>query len=333
MLTKYLSQDTLVSNVETVRDLEGKISLGKPLNIMMGQTFDSGQPLDMMKYALFIMNLADLVGQESVAVKANWLLADHFMVEINKDKSYSEAGSQVSQRRAYLERLNQVYGGNVGVVLSSDLSKRDEYSQNLNRLFAEANRNPKFKELVLQAVPKDRRGEPSALDYPFEELATIQTMGADIKVGPPYERFYDSPAREFAPVVGFNKYVAIQLGRSFPLGNPVLSEALRKEIEEFGILPYKINSKGLQKFRIDPISDDLDQINDLILSTEDPRAIVDLLVIAEQSQQRLSGGSSLSLFSALGSKLSPGQNIDILKELAVKSYGEFIHKPLRSYQE
>ena len=49
MLEKYLSQRALVQNVLTIDDLLQKTAERKRLNIMMGQTFDEGQPVDMMK--------------------------------------------------------------------------------------------------------------------------------------------------------------------------------------------------------------------------------------------------------------------------------------------
>src|SRR3989338_9961044 len=196
MIHEYLSQKALVQNVSTLEELEERVKSGKPLNIMMGQTFDSGQPVDMMKYALFMLNLSDRLQDVGVDVTSNWLIADHFIVDINQDQSAMEARKQVEQRIDYLRRLNEVYGGNIGFVLSSELSGREDYKRNLEILFAEAGKNSRFKGLVLRAVPADRRSNLNALRYPFEELATIQTMGADVKVGPPYETLYDGPARD-----------------------------------------------------------------------------------------------------------------------------------------
>ena len=286
---------------------------------MMGLTFDKGQPLDMLKYSLFIMSLSDIIAKEGATVNSNWLIADHFIVDINKDASALEARKQVDKRIGFLQKLNEVYAGNIGFVLSSKLSKRDEYQNNLDRLLEEAKINPEFKRLVLNAVPKERRDNPNALIYPFAELATIQTMDTDIKVGPPYEVFYDGPAREFSPIVGFKKYVAIHLTRGFPFGNPDIPEGVSEEIEAFGILPYKITSKGLADYRIDPINDSLEKVASLIEETTDQRSLVDLLVILNQAKQRL-GIKSENVYPT---------DLRELKDQATSSYTEYVHKPLR----
>src|SRR3989344_3018741 len=113
MIRKYLSQKALVQNVATIGELEQQINLGKPINMMMGQTFDAGQPVDMMKYALFMMNLSDALQGAGVDVTSNWLIAVHFIVDINQDQAAAEAKKQAEQRIAYLQRLNEVYGGNI----------------------------------------------------------------------------------------------------------------------------------------------------------------------------------------------------------------------------
>lgn len=247
MIEQFLSQKLLVENVITVGDLKDRMASSGHINIMMGQTFDDGQPVDMLKYALFMMNLGDIIHSAGVEVTPRWLIADHFITDINQDQEAARVQEQVQKRMAFLERLNSVYGGNIGVVLSSELSRSEEYRKNLEVLFAEGENNQHFREEVLKAVPADRRGHPNAYRYPFEELATIQSMNTDIKVGPPYERHYDEPARDIAPIVGFNRYVAIQLTRSYPFGTPEIPASIAREIEAFGILPYK---KGLSLIHI-----------------------------------------------------------------------------------
>lgn len=342
MIHEYLSQKALVQNVSTFEELEERVKSGKPLNITMGQTFDSGQPVDMMKYALFMMSLSDRLQDVGVGVTSNWLIADHFIVDLNQDQTATEAKKQVEQRIGYLCRLNEVYGGNIGVVLSSELSQREEYKRNLEVLMLEAERNSTFRGAVLRSVPEERRDNPSSLRYPFEELATIQTMDTDLKVGPPYETFYDEPAREFASAIGFNKYVAIQLTKAFPFGRPKIPVETSAEIEKFGVLPYKSGSKGLGDYRIDPINDSLDKVEKLVDSTRDIRAVIDLLVITEQAQQRLKGEKGVSLFAQNGMRMYEPRELfeyddpeiaqdmhnKLFQDLAIGSYREFIHKPL-----
>lgn len=329
MIEKFLSQKELVQGVQTIPELNARIEQGGQLNIMMGQTFDDGQPVDILKYALFMMDLSDQIGQRGVKTLPRWLIADHFITDINQDEEVAKVREQIEKRAAYLQRINNVYGGNIGLVFSSQLSQQEEYKRNLSILMEEAARNAAFKAKVLKAVPEDRRSNPNAYLYPFEELATIQSMDTDVKIGPPYERFYDDPARDIALMVGFNRYVSIQLTRGFPFGNPEISPSTSEEIEKFGILPYKKSSKGLGDYRIDPISDDIDSIKELIERTVENRAVIDLLVIAELARQRLAGQSSPTLFDDEGANLVRARGFRTLKDLAAESYIEYINKPLQ----
>lgn len=331
-LERYLSQQELVHGVLAVDDLKEKVGSGKTLNIMMGQTFDEGQPVDMLKYGLFIMNLGDILREDGAQVAARWLIADHFITDINQELEAEKAVDQVHQRVSYLERINRVYSGDIGIVFSSQLSQQDEYRENLETLLREADRNEGFRERALKSIPEDRRNNPNALRYPFEELATIQSMDTDIKVGPPYEIHYDEPAREIAPLVGFNHYVAIHLTRGFPFGRPTIPPDINEEIEAFGVLPYKKDSKGLGNYRIDPINDGIERVQRLVVATTDTRAIIDLLVITEQARQRLEGqvdpAGVEKILEKTYNSATERQNFKALQELALESYVRYIHEPL-----
>ena len=343
-IEKYLYNRTLVQSVLTIEDLKRRVETGSPVNMMMGQTFDEGQPVDIMKYAFFIMNLSDILDEGGIQVSAKWLIADHFITDINLEEKVTKVQEQVKNRVYYLQQINRIYQGNIGFVFSSELSQHDEYKHNLAILMKEADANKDFREKVLEAIPEDRRSNPNAFRYPFEELATIQTMNTDIKIGPPYERFYDEPARKIAPMVGFNRYIAIHLSKGFPFGNPkiTLDTTTLKEIELFGILPYKIGSKGLGNYRLDPVFDGVEKVTELVKTTRDVRAIIDLLVITQQAQQRLRGRTySTFTLDRLREydleRLLENKNIGLtqiqfetLREFVLELYIEYIHKPLHS---
>ena len=332
MIEQFLSQRVLVQSVLTIEELKRGVENGQSFNIMMGQTFDDGQPVDIMKYALFIMNLSDVLRRKDVRVVARWLIADHFITDINQELEVVQTRGQANSRVGFLQRINSVYGGSIGIVLSSELSLQDSYKQNLAVLLEQANRNEDFREKALRAVPEDRRDNPNALRYPFEELATIQTMDTDIKIGPPYEIYYDGPAREIAPIVGFKRYVAIHLTRGFPFGNPTIPPDVSEEIEAFGVLPYKKDSKGLGSYRIDPTIDGIERVQRLVAATMDTRAIIDLLVITEQARQRLEGRVDPSgVEKILEKTYNPAterRDLNALQELAMELYIRYIHEPL-----
>ena len=104
----------------------------------------------------------------------------------------------------------------------------------MERLNEESETNGTFRNILLKSVPEKRRGNPDALKYPFEEVACVASLDTDIKIGPNYEMFYDVPARDAAPMIGFKRYVAIHLTNSRLFGNvPNLDDKTRSGIEEF----------------------------------------------------------------------------------------------------
>ncbi len=323
MIQEYFSQKSLVERVLSMDEMIKLSQKSGEINIIMGQTFDSGQPVDMMKYGLFIMGLEDLLSKKNSKVNSMWLIADHFMTNINEDKEIEEARKQVVNRENYLGKLNKVYKGRIKIILSSNLSQTPDYKENLKRLKEEAGKNLSFRRKVLESVPEDRKTNKKSINYPLEELAAIQSLKTSIKIGPKYEFFYDRPARDFASDIGFEKYIAVHLTNCFPFGNPKISNELKKEIEKFGILPYKKNSKGLGEYRIDPINDSLEKIEDLIKSTRDPRAIKDLIVITELAKKRL---EQKDLFFTSEKEI----NLRKMKDKAIYQYKKYIEEPFNN---
>lgn len=316
MISQYLENKSLVEKVLTADEILNMTTIDRDVRIMMGQTFDEGQPIDMLKYGLFIMNLSDLLSKSGARVISNWLIADHFITEINEDMVREEAERQSTLRFEYLSRLNQVYGGSIGFVLSSELCKSPEYQSNLKLLKEKAQNDPVFRQMVFEAIPADRRDNPKAINYPLEELAVIESLHTDIKVGPKYEIKYDRPAREFASMTGFKKFSAIHLRNCYPFGNPEVPGEKRKEIEEFGVLPYKKNSKGLGSYRIDPVNDSEKKIVELIRSTTDIRPLQGLIEIYKLILMR-QGREFPCKFS---------NNLEELRNLTIDSYQSLVGK-------
>ncbi|MEK6830409.1 MAG: hypothetical protein AABX77_00060 [Nanoarchaeota archaeon] len=317
-LEEYLTQKTLIEKVLTIDEITAMSKKNKNISIEMGQTFDEGQPLEMIKYALFIMNLQDLISQQGASVSSHWIIADHFMTSINKDKEIEQAKKQAKDRVDFLELLNKTYNGNIGSIYSSDLSKLPEYQENLSILKIKIKEDEIFRSRVSKSVPEDRRNNPEAINYSLEELAVIQTMKTDIKIGPKSEIMYDEPARKFAPLTSFKKFSAIHLTNSYLFGDPKIPDNVKKEIEEFGILPYKKNSKGLGEYRIDPVNDSLDRITNLINNTEDRRTLIGLAQTCKLISMKLGEDFNYKIPNDLKS----------LKKLSINLYDKYIKNPL-----
>jgi hypothetical protein len=317
MLEEYLSQKRLVDKVLTFQEIEKKISKNKTINIMMGQTYDYGQPINLLKYSLFIINLQNILKQEGVDSKSSILLADHFMTDFNKEMSEDEAYDLGKKREYFLKEVNKKYSGNIDIIYSSKLSKTEKYKGILDILEKEKNTNTEFRETILKAVPEKKRNNPDALKYPFEEIACVISLDTDIKIGPKYEIFYDKPARNSSDILGMKRFSAIHLSNSYLLGiDPVIDQKIKNEIDEFGILPYQIKSKNLQDYRIDLGNLDVNKLNGLIDSTINKKSLLDILVISELAKQCLEKKPNVMFYSKETSilDLDSSYKIDYLKE-------------------
>jgi hypothetical protein len=324
MLEKFLNQFSLVQRVLTLDELRQKTSENTSLNVMMGQTFDDGQPIDLLKYSLFMMSFQDLLQEDEIDVKSSMLLADHFLTDFNREMTQEEAYRLGKERESFLRRLNTVYQGDVEVLFSSELSRSAKYKGILAKLKTKSEDDEEFRNRLLQAVPEKRRSNPDALKYPFEEVACVASLDTDVKIGPNYELFYDEPARDAAPMVGFNRYIAIHLTNSHLFGNvPNLDEDTVSAINRFGILPYQIQSKGLRNNRVDLGNVNSTKPRDLIQTTEDKESLTDLLVILSLAQQRIEGITDFNLLEGISD-----YSVADLRNLTSDMFHEYVEKPL-----
>jgi len=182
--------------------------------------------------------------------------------------------------------LLRVYGGDANFVRSSQLSQLDSYKTALFTLNEKFLRDKQFAARMDECVPVDRR-RVGASRYALEELATIFSLGTNIKIGPPYERHYDEPAREIAQSFGFEKYVSVCLRPAQLFGNPHLDSQMAAWLSQEGITPYKIGSKGMDRFRIDPMQDSLVDAQHKICSTSAGSTLVQLYRTFELAAARI----------------------------------------------
>jgi len=282
---KYLEQPHLISRILTLEEFEIMRSTKSSLKIMMGQTYDKtgGQPIELLAYSLFIMNLEDLLKQEGIETASKILIADHFLTEINREMTEEDAKYHGYMRRDFLSKINQLYCGTISFEFSSSVKETDDYQLALLMLKDKFKNDSKFANLIKETVPKDKRHLPNVFQYPLEELTSIVSLGTDIKIGPPYELYYDNIAREYAQKLGLKKYVAMHLTKSLPLGNPPVRLS---ELPD-GVLPYRFGSKGLEDYRIDLGNLDFKKVEKLINATNNPLILINLIITADLARQRL----------------------------------------------
>jgi hypothetical protein len=340
MFDALLGLDAVIAGVETREEAVALATPGQKVNILMGQTFDHGQPLDLLKYALFMMEAVDELRAAGAVPTATWVVADHFLTHLNQDLNVATADELAEQRCDYLRRINEAYHGNLGIVRTSELRETPKYRDVLQELRGYARSHQEFADALLAAVPVERRADAGSREYPLEEIATVVALGTDVKVGPLMERSYDEPARRFLRETSGRGMVSVYVTRSEPFGQPGLGPELAAEIERIGVLPYKLNSKGSAACRIDPLHDPVVKVDRLLNSTLRAAPLLDLLAIGALAQRRLEG-SSPDNFLASGTGwreyLSGGcgssapfhnERLGILRSMASTAYRRFVLEPL-----
>lgn len=320
MLKEYLSQKGLVAKLYYSADEVLELVKNRDkITILMGQTFDGGEPIELLKYSLFIMNLQDILEKSGKEVDSKILLADHFIVDINKVTTEDAARVTGNERRGFLQRVNEIYKGNINFLFSSELRKSDEYQETVDRLHKLKDENITFKRELEHCIPEDRRGELSSIHYPIEEIATIFHLNTDLRIGHINELWYDIAAKFILEDARKKNYSGIYLTNSYPYGNYGPENLLD------GVLPYKISSKGLGRYRINLNALTLDGANKLIENTIDNRSLLDLLVICELAEQRLTENIEKSFYAQTAYHPAMREiDFKYLKETAKASFGKNI---------
>ncbi|MDD5417993.1 MAG: hypothetical protein PHW96_03885 [Candidatus Nanoarchaeia archaeon] len=247
--------------------------------ITTGQSFDEfGEPLDYLKQVLYMVKIKKKLDKLGENATLNFLVADHFQV-INNTYNYETSKNLGKKRADFINKILKAFGSGGFVVLSSELKQKMIYSDLLNKLKEEYNKNSSFREKIIGCVPEDKINVKNSYLYPLEELVCIIVSGADIKVGPPYEIHYDAILRELAEEnPEFKKIVGIYTTESFPLN---CSKNSLSKVGKFGITPYKGNSKGFdpntQRILMDKHS--ITDITKIIESTDIDESLEDLTQI------------------------------------------------------
>lgn len=280
-------------NSQIIREIIGTERINKiesPV-LQTGQTFDQfGEPIDYLKQVLYLLNLTDYFIVKNKRPRAEIIVADHFLA-INQQYDSQTAKKLSWMRVSFLEKIAEVYRAkNLKIRLSSEISEGDQYQKLLLRIKEIVKSDEKLQESLFSIVPEDKRKIPGACEYPLEEIAVILSSGTDIKLGPPYEMFYDNVIRNMSKSVLFIKsIISIYTTPSFPL-NCSLEE--REGLKKFGITPYKAQSKGFnprtQRILMD--KHDKEQIKEIIEKTPFDNCcnpLADLILITKMAKNRM----------------------------------------------
>jgi len=326
-MDEFVSQKGLVFETPDLRSLEDRKN--RKITILYGETYDEfGNTIDSMKYYLFLANLVDVLKSRGFETDARVLVADTAAVR-NADDSKKEKVLQLGKQRGeFVERVRQIYNCNFRVQYMSEFIESEDFKKTFRQVKEICFANEDLKKMVRDSVPPDRlhKSEQNEYQYSLEEISTI--TGLDIKVGPPRERLYDGIANIVAERLGKQKLLPIYLTMSQPLGLQFDFFILNKDLEEYGLTPYKADSKGLLANRILPGKTTPEYARKIIQESfisnnpELPNPVLDMAMIAEMARQRLEGNIKPITFHSqfYGGKISS----DDLKQLAAENVRKYI---------
>lgn len=219
--------------------------------IMTAMTFDiGGEPVDYFKQVFTAFDIANNLASEGREVDVQLIIADNAVV-LNRNVEYDDTTIQQLQhharvRREVLAALAEIYASDlkVNVRFTSELVD-DAYEEIVKRLGDRVEDDDTLRKLLLRSVP-DHQYNPSAsarvnTEYTRRELAVILRSGADIKVGPRRERFYDAAARDSSVLEAASdstgRVIGTYVTNTYPTN--VSDEQMAYLRKNGGILPYK----------------------------------------------------------------------------------------------
>lgn len=295
-LERLLSTRGLVQQTPPAGEIRDRAQLvaPQPIKLFYGETYDDrGNPIDSMKYYLFVANLADALASEGLAVDPSILIADTAAcrnVGSKQEEYYMRLGED---RARFVAQVNDTYNTGLRVVRMSDYISTPAFTQARDHVMAVCADSPELMEGVEKTVPVSKidieRGK--GFLYSFDEITTI--MDLDVKVGPPREDLYDDVARRIAEAEGRKKLMSLFLSPTFPLGMKWSYFFANDGIEDHGITAYKAGSKRLQANRIIVQKSDPGYIRDLVRDSfisanpDLPNPVLDIGIISEMARKRL----------------------------------------------
>ncbi|MGD9129322.1 MAG: hypothetical protein PVJ09_02450 [Candidatus Woesebacteria bacterium] len=298
---KLLSTRGLVKHSPTSDELLRRSQLvnPEPLSLFYGETYDDkGNPIDSMKYYLFLSLLSEALRQEGADAKPTILVADSAACR-NVGQNLQERYMQLGEERAkFIRRVNKIYDTGLRIVKMSEYIHSPEFLEERQRIIEICLANPELIALVEKTVPESKLDieREKGFFYSFDEITTI--IDLDLKVGPPREDLYDELARRIAHDRGQMGVMSLFLTPTFPLGMNWAYFFKNEGIEDHGITAYKAGSKGLQRNRVVVERSTSDYIQNLIrnsfISTNPnlPNPTLDIGIICEMAKRRLTDDDS-----------------------------------------
>ena len=185
-------------------------------------------------------------------------------------------------------------------------------------------------QLFAKTVLKNKIAQEKLVGFQYAVEAVATSLQFDIKIGPPREQYYDKAAQIIGSETNLGNVYGIYLRPTYPLGENFSYFILNKEIEEFGITPYKAGSNKLQDNRIILGQTTQGQLESLVNTSYIPtnmylaNPVVDLYTIADLACLMLEKKYIVPTYS-----LTLQENYHQLREATIKAVKEYVLEPLQ----
>ncbi len=188
-----LDQKGLVVKGPTADEIEKTMARVKsskvPVKLLYGETFDEkGNPIDSLKYYLFIDLFSKLIEKEyNVQTNPIVLIADLGMYR-NFPDQIDQIKKLAMERVTFVEKVKNIYNCKYDIVLMSDLVKTTKFEATCKNIKSSILNDKELVTLIEKTVPEDRleMERERGYTYSIEELAVISNL--DFKIGPPTGR-------------------------------------------------------------------------------------------------------------------------------------------------
>lgn len=300
-LERLISTKGLVQQSPSTEEIRSRAQLvaPEPMKLFYGETYDDkGNPIDSLKYYLFVASLAEALSQEGFPTDPSILIADTAACR-NVEESQREYYMRLGDDRAkFVKQVNETFRTGLRVVKMSEYVGSQVFIDQRDEIIRLCSENPDLMDGVEKTVPESKIDieRKKGFLYSFDEIATI--MDLDVKVGPPREDLYDGIARQIAVAEGKKGLISLFLSPTFPLGMNWAYFFANEGIEDHGITAYKAGSKRLQRNRIVVQRSNPGYIRELVrdsfISTDPnlPNPVLDIGIISEMARKRLEGDDS-----------------------------------------
>lgn len=276
-----------------------KLVSPEPIKIFYGETYDEkGNPIDSMKYYLFVSLLSDALKEKGIKVDSSILIADSAACRNAGEENERYYMSLGEERCRFVSRVNDIYGTGLRIVKMSNYINSPEFIEERRQIIETCNADPKLMEAVEKTVPESKIDieKSKGYLYSFDEITSI--INLDIKVGPPREDLYDNVARIIAKQRDQKEIMSLFLSPTFPIGMGWAYFFINEGIEDHGITAYKAGSKRLQRNRIIVGTSNSGYIKTLIdnsfISSNPllPNPVLDIGIICEMAKKKLENNNS-----------------------------------------